>query len=222
MNPTHPFKTLLLLLTPLFFQCGSAENKDTQSYVENGLRYHPAPHVPFESLKLEEVDGWRKRLVKEALKVRAESSWPRYVFGSASPEKGGFDCSGAMYYVLQREGFTPARTSANQYLWLLDKGEIHKVSASATAIDHPDYKHLQSGDLVFWSGTYEPTDSRTVPITHVGMYLGYMEGYAKPIMICSSKGRSFNGVRCDGYGVFDFKIPSASSRAKIVGYGSVK
>ena len=209
------------LILPLFLSTSTAE-EEKLSYEEEGLRYHAAPAISIDSLKLpSDLPAWRVLLIEEALKVRAETTWPRYVFGSADPEKGGFDCSGAFYYVLRRAGYEPPRTSASQYLWLLEQDTLHKVSAAATTLDHTEYAALTPGDLVFWSGTYEHTDGRSVPVSHVGMYLGYMEDYQKPLMICASKGRSFKGLRRDGYGVYDFKIPSASSSAKIVGYGSV-
>lgn len=215
-----PILRILFLIGLITIQ-GSSNPVETveQSYVKDGKRYFATSVVPYESLLLEGAGSEAKQVILEALRVRSETSWPRYIFGSADPEQGGFDCSGAIHYVLRRSGYNPPRTSSSQYLWLQEKGKIQKVSPEATSIDHHDYKKLRPGDLVFWSGTYEPTDGRTTPVTHVGMYIGYMKDYERPLMICSSKGRSFNGLRCDGYGVYDFKIPSATSRAKIVGYG---
>ena len=217
MHYLSVLKYFLIALSVFLISCGSTQPQVT---ARGSSGYKPAPYISYKSLNFRGVSGKRKDLIKEALLVRKESNWPKYIFGSADPSKGGFDCSGAMYYVLRRKGFNPPRTSSAQYSWVKEKGNLHSVSSNATSLKHRDFRKLKPGDLVFWSGTYKPTDGRTVPVTHVGMYLGFMEGYERPIMICASKGRSFNGIRCDGYGVFDFKIPSASSKAKIVGYGS--
>ncbi len=218
MNYFHLSKRLFFICLLSF--C-TLRGYSEQSYIENGLKYHPAPLIPFSSLKLHGVEKWRQNIIKKSLEIRAKERWPRYVFGSADPANGGFDCSGAMYYLLKNEGFRPERTSSNQYLWLKKRGKVHQVSKKTDSLSHKDFSQLKPADLVFWSGTYSPTDGRTIPITHVGMYIGYMQGYERPLMICASKGRSFNGVRCDGYGVYDFKIPSLKSKAKIVAYGSL-
>jgi len=209
-------KWILLLLTSLLsLSCAD------QSYTEDGKEYLPAPGVSLDQLALENLPPWRTQIIAEALKVRSESTWPKYVFGSASPSKGGFDCSGAIYYTLRRLGYQPERTSSNQYLWLAKQGRISSVSPGVDSLAHPDFQHLLPGDLVFWSGTYEPTDGRTIPVTHVGMYLGQLKGYHRPVMICASKGRYFNGKRRDGFGLYDFKLPSSKSRSKIVAYGAI-
>ncbi len=196
----------------------------SSTYEEEGKTYHAAPTLKSAELNIFSLSSWRQNIIKEALKVRSETPWPRYTFGSAHPRLGGFDCSGAIYYTLQRLSSYQKvpRTSSAQYQWLKDKGTIHHVSKDARTLDHPDFQQLTPGDLVFWSGTYEPTDGRLSPITHVGMYLGYQSGYNRPVMICASKGRYYKGLRRDGFGVYDFKIPSAKSRAQIVAYGGLE
>ncbi len=213
MKKMHRLLPLLLCL--VLQSC--AEDK----YTEDGKDYLPAPSIAIEQLDLEDIAPWRQNVINEALKVRDESHWPKYLFGSADPTQGGFDCSGAMYYVLKRMGYSPKRTSSNQYLWLAKEGRVYQVTPQADSLQHQDFSHLQPGDLVFWSGTYAPTDGRTVKVTHVGMYLGHQQGYHRPVMICASKGRYYNGARRDGYGLYDFKLPSAKSRSKIVAYGSL-
>jgi len=195
-----------------------------QSYTDtDGKEYHPAPNIEVSALTgYADLPLWRQEVIREALEVRAECEWPRYLFGSADPAKGGFDCSGAMYYLLRRAGYAPARSSAGQYLWLEEQGTLHRVPNGTTSLDAAAFAELQPGDLVFWSGTYEPTDGRTVPVTHVGMYLGGLTDYHRPVMMCASKGRSFRGKRGDGFGIYDFKLPSPTSRTKIVAYGAVQ
>lgn len=71
-----------------------------------------------------------------------------YVFGGYSPE--GFDCSGLIYYILDKTGYPCPRTAAGQY------SLGHSVSRD----------DLKSGDLVFFANTY------TSGISHVGVYAG--------------------------------------------------
>lgn len=209
---------LPILFSVLLTSCGTTQD----SYKHKGKEYHIAPNISIEALDLTAPSPWTITVIKEALQIRSESKWPKYVFGSSSPKKGGFDCSGAIYYMLQRLDITPPRTSAAQYLWLLKSGTLHHVSPKTQTLSHSDYRFLKPGDLVFWSGTYRPTDNRTVKVTHVGMYLGNLKSkYSRPVMICASKGRYFQGKRRDGYGIYDFKIPSPRSKAKIVAYGSI-
>jgi cell wall-associated NlpC family hydrolase len=72
----------------------------------------------------------------------------RYVYGGASPR--GFDCSGFVAYVLNRNGFGVSRDMYG----LLDSGTRIKSS------------QLQAGDLVFFANTYKPG------VSHVGIYIG--------------------------------------------------
>lgn len=71
-----------------------------------------------------------------------------YVFGGYSPE--GFDCSGLIYYILEKTGYPVSRTAADQY----NMG--YYVSKD----------DLIPGDLVFFANTY------TSGISHVGVYAG--------------------------------------------------
>ena len=71
-----------------------------------------------------------------------------YVRGGQSMK--GFDCSGLVYYVLKNLGYSPNRTSADQY----------KMGTYVSK------SKLQPGDLVFFAGTYKSG------ISHVGIYIG--------------------------------------------------
>lgn len=70
-----------------------------------------------------------------------------YVWGGTSPS--GFDCSGFIQYVFQKNGITLPRVTSDQY----------KVGTSVSK------SNLIPGDLVFFE-TYKPGAS------HVGIYLG--------------------------------------------------
>jgi|TARA_B110000908_G_scaffold133745_1_gene157829 hypothetical protein len=85
-------------------------------------------------------------------------------------------------------------------------------------LDDKAFKKLTPGDMMFWSGTYVPTDGRTVKITHVSLYLG-QEKDGWHVMIGASKGRSYRGKKGDGYGVYDFRLPSKASKSRFVGFG---
>jgi len=168
------------------------------------------------------LDGLRKRIVDESLDLAAKDSWLKYQFGSADPDSGGLDCSGAVFYILERVGVDPPRSSAAQFTWVKDEKSLTEVSVSVTSTGDAAFKDLKPGDLLFWSGTYEPTDGRTVPVSHVQIFLGHEKSTGDPVMVGSSDGRTYRGTKRGGYGVFDFKLPKPGSKAKFLGYGLPK
>ena len=161
----------------------------------------------------------RQKLVQTALAVAANSPWLPYVYGSADPALGGLDCSGAMYYVLTQCGLNPPRTSAGQYAWLSDHGQLHLVPGEATTADDPSLAGLRPGDLLFWATGQQADDVKIPNITHVAMYLGRIKEDGLQVMINASDGRSYRGIRSNGYGVYDFRMPPRESESKLVGYG---
>lgn len=190
------------------------------SYTEGGKTFYRPANLKTSQLKsYDSYTESQRKLTSTALASVPTGKWLKYKFGGASPSAGGFDCSGAMYYVLRKAGYKPPRTSAQQFVWIRDHGKIHQVSAQVTGLDHSAFKHLKPGDLLFWSGTYVPTDGRKVKITHVSMYLG-QEKDGRHVMAGATKGRSYRGKRGDGFGVYDFKLPRKGSRSKFVGYGT--
>ena len=162
----------------------------------------------------------RKKLIEGALAVAKDSPWLPYLFGGSDPKDGGFDCSGAMYFVMHKAGLEPPRTSAEQYLWLKENDRLIDVPADAMALDHLALKKLQPGDLLFWGGTYAPGDDRKVNITHVALYLGHEKSDGRAVMINATDGRSYRGVKANGYGVYDFQLPRAGSKAVFMSYGT--
>jgi peptidoglycan DL-endopeptidase CwlO len=164
-----------------------------------------------------------QQLIRSALALTHQRLSYRY--GSADPNSGGMDCSGFIYYVLKNAGydFVP-RDSSEQYAWARKNSEFHAVlSRSIKTFELDD---LRPGDLMFWSGTYKT--EREIPITHVMIYLGKEKKSGKPVMVGSSEGRSYDGVRRFGVSVFDFKIPNGKSNEndpdlvpKFEGYASV-
>lgn len=176
--------------------------------------------IKFEELAIDEsLDPRRLELIKSALKVAAESPWLPYKFGGSTPSDGGFDCSGAMHYVMQQIGLKPPRTSADQFNWVKKGGKFVEVKPQVRALDDPVFQSLKPGDLLFWSGTYIPTDGRTSNITHVAIYLGKESKDGRQVMINATDGRSYRGRKANGFGVYDFRIPREGSRSRFIGFG---
>ena len=142
----------------------------------------------------------------------------QYQYGSADPKLGAMDCSGTIYYVLNKKGIKEVpRSSDLQYQWVANKGHLYTVSAKATSIHSDEFAELQPGDLLFWSGTYAIV-RKTNLITHVMMYLGTNLA-GQPLMAGASNGRTYQGRKIYGVSVFDFKIPDSDGH--FVGYGCV-
>ncbi|GAB6558260.1 NlpC/P60 family protein [Bacillus mobilis] len=99
-----------------------------------------------------------------------------YVWGSASPSNGGFDCSGFISYI-----FGVGRQDVAGY-W----NSVSKVSSP------------QPGDLVFFQGTYKPGPS------HIGIYVGngQMIHAGDKGIAYSSLSSSYNQKHFLGYGRF--------------------
>jgi len=127
-----------------------------------------------------------------------------YSYGSSDPASGGMDCSGTIYHLLRSQGFKDVpRDSSSQYVWARQRGQFFAVVS--TAADGFEFKDLQPGDLMFWSGTYQT--GRDVPISHVMLYLGREKAGGKRVMFGSSDGRSYNEIQRWGVSVFDFRMP---------------
>lgn len=162
----------------------------------------------------------RRKLIQVAIAVASESPWLPYTARGSVPADGGFDCSGAMYFVMRRAGLDPPRTSAAQLQWVKQNGGLHEVPPDALALAHPSLKILRPGDLLFWGRTGSVADGKKAEITHVAMFLGYEKKDNLPVMINSTDGRSYRGIKANGYGVYDFRLPHAGSKVTFIGYGS--
>jgi len=203
-----------LFLISFFFLCPGPARGAGEGFPR------PATITATQLAEFETLPEDRKALVEAALELASGERWLKYTFGSADPDKGGFDCSGATYFLLKELSYQPARTSAGQYLWIRDADHLTKVGVEVADVKDPVFKELMPGDLVFWSGTYVPTDGREVQITHVGIYLGTEKKDGRPVMACSTDGRSYRGRQSNGFGVYDFRVPSKKSRSKLVAFGT--
>lgn len=159
----------------------------------------------------------RQLLIASALAVAWDSPWLPYLAGGADPVAGGFDCSGAMYFVMRKAGLDPPRSSGGQYEWLRKNGRLHLVAADAADVEDASLAGLKPGDLLFWSVTKPPAAAR---VHHVAMYLGTEKKDGRPVMINSTDGRSYRRQQANGYGVYDFRVPKAGSASKLAGYGT--
>jgi peptidoglycan DL-endopeptidase CwlO len=162
----------------------------------------------------------RRKLIEAAIAVARDSPWLPYRFGGSAPTDGGFDCSGAMYFVMRKAGLKPPRTSAEQFLWLNENARLTGIAPSVKSLDHPEMKNLLPGDLLFWGGTYVPADGGKVNITHVALFLGHEKKDHRAVMINATDGRSYRGTKANGYGVYDFQLPREGSKAVFMGYGT--
>ncbi len=137
-----------------------------------------------------------------------------YQYGGANPKMGGMDCSGTIYYMLNKEGITDVpRSSHLIYQWVWKKGHFYPVNGKK--MDSFEFAHLHPGDLLFWSGTYAV--DRDPNVTHVMLYIGKNEA-GDSLMMGASDGRSYKGRKIDGVSVFDFKLPAPNSKSRFLGY----
>lgn len=157
----------------------------------------------------------RRDLIEKSLKALEANPGIPYRFGGSSPEEGGMDCSGSVSYLLGLVGIDPPRSSQAQYDWIRESSTLTRVPAGVIRADDPAFAALIPGDLLFW-GTVDADD---VPhITHVQIYLG-KEKDGRRVMIGASDGRSYRGVKKDGFDIVDFTIPKAESAKRILGFG---
>lgn len=179
-------------------------------------RTRPAWILPMELAEYESLPIGRKRMIELALNLARDSPWLPYLAGGSAPSDGGFDCSGAISYLLRKAGLTPPRSSAAQAEWLRKHHRLHEVAADAVDLKSPSLVALRPGDLLFWAVSATPG---TIRVHHVAMYLGTAAKDGRPLMINSTDGRSYRGQKADGYGLSDFRVPKPESLSKLVSYG---
>jgi hypothetical protein len=180
------------------------------------------PAAAVSTISIDDLSGFEsypkqvQSLVQSALALtRLELS---YMYGSNEPNKGGMDCSGTVYHVLQFQGLKGVpRQSDEMCQWVEKKTQLH-LTPTATAFDHAEFANLKPGDLLFWTNTMET--KRKLPVTHVMIYLGKLKKSGKLVVFGASDGRSFEGLRRSGVSVFDFHLPKAESTSKFHGYGT--
>ncbi|MFN0079876.1 MAG: NlpC/P60 family protein [Prosthecobacter sp.] len=179
------------------------------------------PPAAVSSVSIEDISGFDKypkqvqSLVQSALALTHLELG--YLYGSHEPNKGGMDCSGTVYHVLQFQGLKGVpRQSDEMCQWVEKKTQLH-LTPTATGFDSEEFANLKPGDLLFWTNTTET--KRKLPVTHVMIYLGKLKQNGKRVVFGASDGRSFAGLRRSGVSVFDFHLPKAESPTRFYGYG---
>lgn len=180
--------------------------------------------VVVSSLKTEDLKDYSaypaaiQNLILRSLKLTEKNLG--YQYGSSDPSKGGMDCSGTIYHVLQGSGLKGVpRQSDQMYEWIEKTSTFHRTEG-VESLDDAKFDALQPGDLLFWTGTYE-TQGRASGVSHVMLYLGKRVKDGRPVMFGASDGRSYDDARHNGVSVFDFKLPGKTSKAKFFGYGAL-
>jgi cell wall-associated NlpC family hydrolase len=183
----------------------------------------PTPSEPkTASLKPEQLSNFDKvaaptqEILRYALSLTERSL--SYKNGSADPDSGGTDCSGFVYHVLQSRGHTAIpRQSDEMYAWTWRAGTFR--ACNGTSMESFEFQELRPGDLLFWvNSTKDGRTDRNPPITHVMLYLGKRASDGHPLAAGASDGRTYDGQRMSGVSVFDFRLPSADSQARFIGY----
>lgn len=154
-----------------------------------------------------------KTIVSNALKLSEMNL--TYQYGSDNPNNKGMDCSGTIYYLLNESKLQDVPRDADElFNWTKKNGKLYEVTSND--FSSPEYAKLKPGDLLFWSGTYNTTNS----ISHVMVYLGKTKT-GERLMFGSSDGRTYQGKKMWGVSVFDFLLPKAGEKQKFVGYSCI-
>lgn len=180
------------------------------------------PPAKTATLKPEELRDFSKApaqmqtLLRYALELTARNL--AYKTGSCEPDTGGTDCSGYVYHVLQKHGHTAAPRQSNEmYAWAWRAGTFRAFNGAT--LNSFELEDLRPGDLMFWTNsTRDGKSDRDPPVTHVMFYLGRRASDGSPVLAGSSDGRTYEGQRMSGVSVFDFRLPSAESPARFIGY----
>jgi cell wall-associated NlpC family hydrolase len=177
------------------------------------------------SLKPEDLRGFYnnppevQQLLTAALELTGQNL--SYLYGSADPARGGMDCSGTIYFLLQKMGVSDVpRSASQQYVWVRRADVFHPVVS--TRMDSFELDALRPGHLLFWTGTYSVDVDP--PVTHTMIYLGKARSDGRPLMVGASDGRTFRGDKKFGVSVFDFVIPKPEGRnpmSRFIGYAEI-
>ena len=190
---------------------------------EPAKRAEPRP-VVVSTLKVEDLKGFSafatpiQDLIRRSLILTEKNLG--YQYGSSDPSKGGMDCSGTIYHVLQVSGLKGVpRQSDQMFEWIEKTSTFHRTEG-VESLDDAKFDALKPGDLLFWTGTYE-VKGRESGVSHVMLYLGERVKDGRPVMFGASDGRSYDEARQNGVSVFDFKLPGKTRKAKFFGYGTL-
>ncbi len=214
---------------------GKTKTSDQQEREASGQTAQPSPSpspspsaspaVEVSSLKPEDLRGFHNNPpeVQELLTAALELTERNlgYLYGSADPEQGGMDCSGTIYFLLQKMGVSDVpRSASQQYVWVRKSNAFQPVVS--TSMDSFELDALKPGDLLFWTGTYSVNVDP--PVTHTMIYLGRARSDGRQLMVGASDGRTFRGAKKYGVSVFDFVIPKPNGKnpmSRFIGYAQI-
>jgi cell wall-associated NlpC family hydrolase len=177
------------------------------------------------SILPEEIEGFEdypadvQKMLSIALPLTTQNL--RYQFGSSDPKAGGMDCSGTVFRVLTDCGIKNVPRQSDEICrWVMRRSVLYRTEDAANLKD-PAFSALRPGDLLFWTGTYETSAPRELPISHVMIYLGKRKKDGKPVVFGASDGRTYDNERRNGVSVFDFALPKRGKKSEFYGYGRV-
>ena len=184
----------------------------------------PMP-VAVSSLKPEDLRNFDQnppavqKLLRAALELTERQLG--YLYGSAEPDRGGMDCSGTIYYLLQADGVADVpRSASEQYVWTRKANTFYPVVSNQ--LDSFEFGALRPGDLLFWTGTYSVNVDP--PVSHTMIYLGKARSDGRPLMVGASDGRTYRGEKKFGVSVFDFTLPQQNAKnpgSRFIGYAKI-
>lgn len=213
----------LFLRLPMFLICAiSISHADATQKPTEKAKTEAQPPAAVSTISIDDLSGFEKYPKQVQSMVQSALALTRlelgYLYGSHEPNKGGMDCSGTVYHVLEFQGLKDVpRQSDEMCKWVQKKSQLH-LTPTATAFDSDEFTDLAAGDLLFWTNTMET--KRKLPVTHVMLYLGKLKKTGKRVIFGASDGRAFEGHRRSGVSVFDFSLPKTEAPARLYGYGA--
>lgn len=212
--------------TPAVTPSATAENSEAESASPSPKPSQSfAPDASLDSSELEDFAAQPPKvqaLLESALQLTRQNL--TYTYSSDDPANGGMDCSGFIYYVLTQAGLPDVpRDASEQYSWVRKADNFRAVISRR--LDGFELDELKPGDLLFWSGTYNT--NHDPPVSHTMIYLGREKSTGDRVMVGSTDGRTYHGLRRWGVSVFDFKPVSAASpppgatAPRFIGYGAI-
>ncbi len=184
----------------------------------------PAPAADVSSLEPEEIRDFDsnpepvRKLLLAALDLTKRDLG--YQYSSADPSRGGMDCSGTIYYLLNRAGrrpMCPARRTSSMPGARRKRPSTPVKSPSITG----DRVRRAFVPATCFSGPARMQIQRKAPVTHVMIYLGKAKQDGRRLMVGASDGRTYRGEKKYGVSVFDFRMPAAESPSRFIGYARV-
>ena len=129
-----------------------------------------------------------------------------YVFGGSTPADGGLDCSGSIQCLLAPIGYGDfPRTSYAQYDWMQKNSRIRRSKTI-------DARQLNSGDLIFWGGTYKSGHK----VSHVMLFMG--NGTDGRMYMFGARGKGKTGISGAGVDIWELR---PGSHKNLIGFGTL-